>query len=70
MPIKYKIDVIAALKEAGHSSYRLRKDKLLAQSTLQKLRDGRPVALEVIAVICSLLDCQPGDIIEYVPDSL
>jgi putative transcriptional regulator len=68
MPIKYKINVIAALKSAGYSTYRLRKDKLLAESTLQKLREGKPVDINNVAVICALLDCQPGDIIEYAPD--
>jgi putative transcriptional regulator len=68
VPIKYKINVIAALKAMGYSTYRLRKDKLFGEGTTQKLREGKPVSLESIAVICSLLDCQPGDIIEYVPD--
>ena len=38
MPIYYKFDILAALKEKGFSSYRIRKDKLLGESTLQSLR--------------------------------
>ncbi len=67
MPIKYKIDVIAQLKKAGYSSYRLRKDKLLGESTVQKLRSSELVSWENISTICKLLNCQPGDIMEYVP---
>lgn len=66
MPIEYKIDVIAKLKEAGFSTYRIRKEKLLGEATLQKIRNGEPVSWENIATICTLLDCQPGDILQHV----
>ena len=33
MPIKYKIDVIAALKEAGYNTTRIRKEKIDRKST-------------------------------------
>lgn len=65
MPLRYKIDVLAALKEAGYSSYRLRKEKLLSESTLQKLRDGIIVSTDVIEQLCELLNCQPGDLLEH-----
>lgn len=68
MPIKYKIDVIAALKTAGYSTYKLRKEKILAESTLQQFRNGDIVSTENLARICELLHCQPGDILEYVPE--
>ena len=68
MPIGYKIDVIAKLKEAGFSTYRIRKEKLLGEATLQKIRNGEPVSWENISTICKLLNCQPGDIMEYVED--
>ena len=68
MPIRYKIDVLAALKEKGFSTYKIRKDKLLAESTVQALRMSAMVSLENIARICEWLECQPGDILEYVPD--
>ena len=65
MPLRYKIDVLAALKEAGYSSYRLRKEKLLSESTLQKLRDGIIVSTDVIEQLCGLLNYQPGDLLEH-----
>ena len=68
MPVTYKIDVLAKLKEAGYSTYRIRKDKLLGEATVQLLRDGEPVSWANIATICDLLNCQPGDIMEYVKD--
>lgn len=64
MGLKFKINVLDALKEAGFTSYRIRKEKLLSESTLQKLRNGEGVSWENLSVLCDLLKCQPGDIIE------
>ena len=57
---------LAKLKEAGYSTYKLRKDKILGEATIQKLRKGELVSWENISTICELLDCQPGDIMEYI----
>lgn len=69
MPVKYKIDILSALKGKGYSTYKLRKDKLLAEATIQTIRSGGLVSWENISRICSMLQCQPGDILEYVEDS-
>ena len=67
--IRYKINVLQALRDAGYSSYRLQKEKLLADSTLQKLRSGQTsITVENLNVICGLLGCQPGDILEWAPE--
>lgn len=68
MPIKYKIDVLAELKSKGYSTYKLRKEKILSESTLQQFRKGEIVSLENLTKLCKLLNCQPGDILEYVPE--
>lgn len=65
MPLVYKIDVLQALKDKGFNTNRLRKDKLLAESTIQKLRDKKPISWANISTLCELLQCQPGDIMEY-----
>lgn len=65
MPIRYKIDVLIALKNAGYSTYKLRKDKIMSESTIQKFRNGEIVNADNLALLCKLLDCQPGDILEY-----
>ncbi len=66
--LKYKINVIDCLKDAGYSTTRIRKEKLLSQSTLQFLREGKPVGAIPLNDICRLLGKQPGDIFEYVDD--
>ena len=68
MPIQYKTDVLAALKEKGYTTYRIRKERLLSESTVQKLRNRNPVAWENLETLCELLHCQPGDLVEYLPD--
>lgn len=68
MPIRYKKDILAALKEAGFSTYRLRKEKLLSESVIQQLRNSEPVSWAYIGKLCQLLQCQPGDILEYTED--
>lgn len=66
MPMQYKTDVIAALKEAGYNTGRIRKDKIMGEAMLQKIRSGQMVSWATLETICDLLDCQPGDIIEFV----
>lgn len=65
VPINYKIDVLAALKEAGYSTARIRKEKLIGEATVQQLRHGKLVSWATIETICRLLKCQPGDLLEY-----
>lgn len=68
MPIKYKVDILAALKEKGYSQNRIRSEKLIGQSYLTQLRHGELVSWKTIETICKLLNCQPGDILEYSDD--
>ena len=67
MPLQFKIDVVAALKEKGYTTYRIRNEKVLSESTVQKLRAGKGVSWENIETLCRLLECQPADLMEYVP---
>ena len=67
MPLRYKIDVLAALKDSGYSTYKIRNQKLLSQSTIYKLHNNQGVGWDNIETLCMLLGCQPGDIIQYVP---
>lgn len=68
MALQYKIDVLASLKEKGFNTNYLRKEKLLAEGVIQSLREKKPISWANIARVCELLNCQPGDIIEYISD--
>ena len=65
MPIQYKVDILAELKKKGYTSTKIRDEKLLGQSYLQQLRRGELVSWKALETICELLNCQPGDLIEY-----
>ena len=66
MTIVYKANILSVLKEKGYNTTRLRKEKLLAESTIQQLREGKLVSWANIDRICTLLNCQPGDILEHI----
>lgn len=63
--VKYKKDILAELKAAGYNTTRIRKEKLMGEATVQQLRHGKLVSWATIGTICRLLNCQPGDILEY-----
>lgn len=66
--LRYKMDVLQELKTIGFSAYKLRKDKIMGEAQIQKIRTGEIASKETLNTLCKLLNCQPGDIIEYVPD--
>ena len=68
MPITYKINVLEALKKKGFSTYRMRKEKIFGERVIQQLRVGDPVSWEVLTRLCGLLECQPGDLLQFTPD--
>ena len=68
MSIIYKFNILSALKEHGYTTTRIRQEKIMSESTLQKFRNGELVSLDNIDRLCKILDCQPGDIMEYIPD--
>lgn len=68
MPIRYRFDVLEALKENGYSTYKMRKEKILGESVIQQIRNGELVSWANIERLCHLLNCQPGDIVEYEGD--
>ena len=68
MPLQYRIDVLQALKDKGYNTNKLRKDKLLSEGAIQRLRHAEPVSWSNIEQLCKLLECQPADLLEYVPE--
>ena len=66
--LRYKLDVVKELKDAGYNPWRIREEKLLSEGTMTSLRRGIIVRPESLDTICRLLGCQPGMIIEWVPD--
>lgn len=67
MPMKYD-KLFALMKEKGLTTYRIRKESIISQSALTSLKAGKSVTTDTIAALCEVLCCQPGDIMEYVPE--
>ncbi len=42
--------------------------KVISSVTLAKLGKGESVTTDILCKICSFLDCQPGDIMEYITE--
>lgn len=70
MPMRFKIDILETLQNAGYNTNRIRKEKLIAEATLQNLRHNKPVSWATLETICALLNCQPGDLIEYAKEEV
>ena len=68
MAIKYKNDILKSLKDCGYNTNTIRKNKMFSESTLQKFRDQEPINFDNLNKLCKYLNCQPGDLLEYVPD--
>lgn len=68
MAIKCKIDILDELKRAGYTTYRLRKEKIMGEGLIQRLRRGGVPEIVVIDKLCKLLKCRVEDIIEYVEE--
>lgn len=69
MPINY--DKLFELLEAQKvSTYYLRQHKIMGQQTYYNLKNGKgKLGAETIEKLCEALNCQPGDLMEYIPDS-
>lgn len=68
--IRAKIDILEALKAKGYTTTRLRKENILGEAILTKIRGGdlTGVSLKTINTICEILKKQPGQLLEFVPD--
>lgn len=60
--------LLKLLDQKGLTTYKIRKEKIISESTLQNIREGKRITTDSIAALCAALNCQPGDILEYVPE--
>lgn len=66
MGIRYD-KLLQLLETRGETSYTLtKKNKIIGQATWKKLNEGGDVDTRTISALCDYLDCQPGDILEFV----
>jgi putative transcriptional regulator len=68
VPIVVRLDVMMALRKVRGTDLAERVD--VTQANLSKLKTGRVKAIRfsTLEALCRELDCQPGDLLEYVPE--
>lgn len=67
MPIVYN-KLLTLMKEKGVTSYTVKKDNIIGQASYKKIKEGGDIDTRTISKLCKYFDCQPGDILEYVPE--
>ena len=67
MPIIVNLDVMLAKRKMSLSQLSERVDVTIANLSVLKTNKAKAVRFSTLEAICKALDCQPGDILEYVP---
>ena len=68
MAISYR-KLLCMLKEKNETSYTLtKKNKIIGQATWKNIKDGGHIDTRTIDALCNYLDCQPGDLLEYIKE--
>ena len=68
MGIVVNLDVMMAKRKMSLGELAQRVDITMANLSILKNNKARAVQFSTLEAICKALDCQPGDILEYVPE--
>lgn len=68
MPIRINLDVMLAKRKMRLGELSERVDVSATNLSILKTGKAKAVRFSTLEAICAALDCQPGDILEYVPD--
>ena len=68
MPIVVNLDVMMAKRKMSLNELSEKVDLTLANLSILKTGKAKAVRFSTLEAICKALDCQPGDLLEYVAD--
>ena len=68
MAIMVNLDVMMARRKISLGELAQKVDITMANLSILKNNKARAVRFSTLEAICKALDCQPGDILEYMPD--
>lgn len=68
MAIIINLDVMMAKRKVGLTELAKEVDITLANLSILKNNKAKAVRLSTLDAICKALGCQPGELLEYVPD--
>ncbi|ADL33682.1 HTH domain-containing protein [Butyrivibrio proteoclasticus B316] len=66
--IRVNLDVVMAMRKIGAGDLAERVDITNANLSILKNNKAKAIRFSTLNAICKELNCQPGDILEYVPD--
>ena len=69
MPIIIRLDVVMAQRKMSLNELADKVDLTLANLSILKNDHAKTIRFSTLEAICKALNCQPGDIMEYVPDN-
>lgn len=69
MAIVVNLDVMMARRKMSLGELSQRVDVTMANLSILKNNKAKAVRFSTLEAICKALDCQPGDILEFVPES-
>jgi putative transcriptional regulator len=68
MPIIVNVDVMMAKRKISLNELSERVDLTLSNLSILKTGKAKAIRFSTLGAICKALDCQPGDVLEYVND--
>jgi putative transcriptional regulator len=69
MPIIVNVDVMMAKRKMSLTELATKVDITLANLSILKTGKAKAIRFGTLEAICKALDCQPGDVLEYVPEA-
>lgn len=69
MPIVVNVDVMMARRKMSLTELAEKVDITMANLSILKTGKAKAIRFSTLEAICQALDCQPGDVLEYVPES-
>lgn len=70
MPIIVNLDVMMAKRKMSLNELSQKVDITLANLSILKNNKAKAARFSTLEAICKALDCQPGDILEFVPEEV
>lgn len=70
MQIIVNLDVMMAKRKMGLTELSEKVDVTMANLSILKNNKAKAVRFSTLAAICKALDCQPGDILEFVDEDI
>jgi len=69
MPIVINVDVMLAKRKMRSNELAERIGMTTANLSILKTGKAKAIRFSTLEAICEVLDCQPGDVLEFIPET-